>query len=250
MTSPGLRARSLHFAGTVILLAMTLGAARFTAYRKAEFLAQPLDTISRRIAGFDAIDNPPIDADILRQLRPTSYLSRRYRKAGVAADLLITFYARQRPGESMHSPKHCLPGAGWEIWDYTTLDIRAGGRTFKVNKESISREGIRMVVLYWYQSRERIIASEYIGKILLARDALLQNSTAASIVRIIVPDQPGCTEEAAGFASELIPQLQRCFGVERAGNAMQRTFAVRAVSEKSTGQPVCCLAESLHKLVN
>ena len=69
-----------------------------------------------------------------------------------------------------------------------------------------------MLVLYWYQSKERVIASEYVGKILLARDALMQNATAGSIVRIIVPDQPGALETARAFASELIPQMQRCFG--------------------------------------
>jgi EpsI family protein len=202
----------LHFAATFLVLAVTAGAARMTTYRKSAFLAQPLETISRRIAGFEATDNPPIPDDVLQQLRPTSYLSRRYRKGRMATELLIAFYARQRAGESMHSPKHCLPGAGWEIWQHETVEIPAAGRTFRVNKESISREGVRMLVFYWYQSKERIIASEYAGKILLARDALLQNSTAASIVRIVAPDQPGASEAASAFASELIPEVQRCFG--------------------------------------
>ena len=67
-------------------------------------------------------------------------------------------------------------------------------------------------MLYWYQSKNRIIASEYMGKILLARDTLLQNSTAASIVRIIVPDQPAAFDAARNLASELILEVQRCFG--------------------------------------
>ena len=96
----------------------------------------------------------------------------------------------------MHSPKHCLPGAGWEIWDYGSLDVAANGRNYTVNNYAIANSGQRMRVLYWYQSKGRIIASEYMGKILLARDALFQNSTAASIVRIIVPDQPGALEAA------------------------------------------------------
>ena len=112
----------------------------------------------------------------------------------------------------MHSPKHCLPGAGWEIWDYGSSNIAMGGRNFEVNKYSIQNGGDRRLVLYWYQSKGRIIASEYMGKILLARDALLQNSTAASIVRIIVPDQPGALEYARDFASELIPEVQHAFG--------------------------------------
>ena len=47
---------------------------------------------------------------------------------------------------------------------------------------------------------------------LLARDTLMLNSTAPSIVRIVVPDQPGVSEDARAFASALIPQVKRWFG--------------------------------------
>jgi EpsI family protein len=203
---------SLPFAGTLLILATTLAASGITAYRKPSSLVRPLDTISRRIAGFDAIDNPAISEGVLRELKPTSYLSRTYRKSDIAADLFIAFYARQRAGESMHSPKNCLPGAGWEIWNFGSLEIPVNKVKFKVNRYSISRESTRMVVLYWYQSQTRIVASEYWGKLLLAKDALFQENTAASIVRIIVPDQSGTVEQASAFASELIPQVQQCFG--------------------------------------
>lgn len=199
-------------AATFLLLSATLTASRLTSYRQPGLLVKPLDSIDRRIAGFTATDNPALTDRVLARLLPTSYISRDYRKPGMRADLFIAFYAEQRAGESMHSPKHCLPGAGWEIWNYGGMEIPANGRLYKVNKYSISHEAERMLVLYWYQSKERIVASEYMGKILLARDALLQNSTAGSIVRITVPDQPGALEDARSFASELIPQVQRCFG--------------------------------------
>ena len=201
-----------HVIGTLLLLTATLAASKLTSNRKAESLAQPLDNISRQIAGFTGTDKPEIDAHVLGQLKPTSYLSRTYRKPGLQADLFVAYYAQQRAGESMHSPKHCLPGAGWEIWNYGSLDIAADGRNYTINDYAISNSGQRMRVLYWYQSKGRIIASEYAGKILLARDALFQNSTAASIVRIIVPDQPAAFEAAHAFASELITQVRRSFG--------------------------------------
>ena len=211
--NPRLRSSlSWHAVLTVLLLAATLAASNLTSYRKSELLAQPLDRIALRISGFTGYDNASLSDRVLERLMPTSYLSRTYRKTGRQVDLFIAYYAQQRAGESMHSPKHCLPGAGWEIWDYGTAEIPVNGRRFKINKYSISREGQRMLVLYWYQSKGEIIASEYMGKILLARDALLQNSTAGSIVRITVPDQPGALEDARDFASELIPQVSRCFG--------------------------------------
>jgi EpsI family protein len=201
-----------HVVGTLVLLATTLTASKLTAHRKTDALTQPLDSIGREIWGFIGSENPPLTAPTLHALQCSSYLSRTYVKQSVHADLFIAYYAQQRAGESMHSPKHCLPGAGWEIWDYGSTWIQAGGRSFEVNKYSIENSGERRLVLYWYQSKGRIIASEYMGKLLLARDALLQNSTAGSIVRIIVPDQPGALEYARGFASELIPQLQHSFG--------------------------------------
>ena len=203
---------SLHLLATLLLLAATLAFSKATANRKSGHLAQPLDTISRNILGLKASDNAALSDGTLEQLKPTSYVSRTYTGASGQVDLFIAFYAQQRAGESMHSPKHCLPGAGWEIWDYGSADIPANRRSYHINRYSISREGQRMLVLYWYQSKERIIASEYVGKILLARDALLQNATAGSIVRILVPDRPGAQETARTFASEVIPQMQLCFG--------------------------------------
>jgi len=67
-------------------------------------------------------------------------------------------------------------------------------------------------VLYWYQSSSRIIASEYLGKFLLMRDAALNGRTDGAMVRIIVPDQPQAVQQAEEFASQLIPHMERCFG--------------------------------------
>jgi len=203
---------TLPLTATFLLLAITLTASKLTSNRVSELLAQPLDTIDRQILGYTGIDNPPIAESVLKELKPSSYLVRTYSKGDLKADLFIAFYAQQRAGESMHSPKHCLPGAGWEIWNYQTTNIPVEGRPLKVNEYSISHEGDRQLVVYWYQSKNRVIASEYMGKILLARDTLLQSSTAASIVRIIVPDRPGTAGEARGLASALIPMVHRCFG--------------------------------------
>jgi EpsI family protein len=203
---------SVPMTATFLLLAATLTASKLASNRVTASLAEPLDTIGRQILGYTGTDNPPITENVLKELKPTSYLVRNYTKGALKADLFIAYYAQQRAGESMHSPKHCLPGAGWEIWNYKTAEIPVGAETVKVNEYSISHEGERRLVLYWYQSRNRIIASEYLGKVLLARDTLLQSSTAASIVRIIVPDQPGASAEARSLAAAIIPQMQRCFG--------------------------------------
>jgi EpsI family protein len=115
----------------------------------------------------------------------------------------------------MHSPKHCLPGAGWEIWKHDSALVPVNGERVKVNQYSIQNSGERKVVFYWYQNKRRIIASEYMGKILLARDALFDGRTAGSLVRIIVPDTASAPDAATAFASALIPEVGRCFGEVR-----------------------------------
>src|SRR5690242_18704962 len=73
--------------------------------------------------------------------------------------------ARQRTGDTIHSPKNCLPGVGWEPvkQDYATITL-ANGRQIKVNDYVIAQGLNKELVFYWYQGRGRVIASEYMGK--------------------------------------------------------------------------------------
>jgi EpsI family protein len=148
----------------------------------------------------------------MRVLLPTSYLARVYEKNRRQLGLMVAFYAQQRAGESMHSPKACLPGAGWEIWQHGSARIPVNRGSIAVNRYGIQRAGQRMVVFYWYQSRKRIIASEYLGKLLLVRDAVWDGRTGGAIVRITLPDIPSANDEGVEFAAHLIPEVQRCLG--------------------------------------
>ena len=201
-----------QFVLTVLMLSLTLVASGLSERRRPEFLAQPLEDIDRQLAGWQAVSDEALGARVLKALLPTSYLARTYQKGDRQLGLFIAFYAQQRAGESMHSPKHCLPGSGWEIWNYDSASIPVAGRQVTVNKYSIHNGGQRELMFYWYQSRQRIIASEYLGKVLLVRDALVDGRTAASIVRMTVPDTAGSSDEAITFAAGLIPQVERCFG--------------------------------------
>ena len=203
---------SFRYVATVLLLVMTLAAYALTERRKVDSLAQPLETVSGRISGWEVAGQAPLGDNVLKTLQLTSYLSRTYAKEGTQLGLLVAFYAQQRAGESMHSPKHCLPGSGWEIWKQDSANVPVNGRNVVINQYSIQNSGQRMLVFYWYQSKHRIIASEYMGKLLLAKDALLDGRTAGSLVRITLPDTPSAPAEGTAFAAALIPELERCFG--------------------------------------
>jgi len=202
---------SVRFIATILLLSGTILAAVLAERRIPMDLAFPLDRLDQQISGWSAAGDSELDSIVVRVLKPTSYLSRTYRKQNRQLDLFVAYYSEQRAGENMHSPKHCLPGGGWEIWKQGSLSVPFEGKQVKVNNYSIQGTGRRMLMVYWYQSDSRIIASEYLGKFLLARDTLLTGRTAGSIVRVTLADEPGAQEEAAAFATQLIPQVRRCF---------------------------------------
>jgi EpsI family protein len=201
----------IPFACTITLLTGTILLSALTERRLPEALALPLSEISVNIAGWNAAADNTLSAPTLRALDATSYLARTYSKDRSTLDFFVAFYSQQRAGESMHSPKHCLPGAGWEIWKHDSAVVPVDGQNVRINKYSIQNNGVRMLMLYWYQSKDRIVADEYMGKLLLARDTLLTGRTGGSIARLMLPDTPAAADEGMAFAAAVIPQLQRCF---------------------------------------
>jgi EpsI family protein len=209
------RDKRFSFAVTIALLLATIATCAISGRRIPEPLALPLDQISNHIAGWTEISQGALDPDTLRALDPTSYLVRTYQKGDSQIGLFIAYYAQQRAGESMHSPNHCLPGAGWEIMQRRSVIINALGRQVPINAYLIENFGSKKVMFYWYQSRDRIVANEYWAKLLLARDTALTGRTGGSIVRILLPDNAAASRDGIAFASSLIPEMQRCLIYKR-----------------------------------
>jgi len=198
-----------------LTLVGALVAGNLTERRIPENLEAPLNSIAAQIEGWTAAGDNTLLEPTVRALKPTAYLSRTYQKQGRDLDLFISFYAQQRAGESMHSPKHCLPGAGWEIWHLGSARMSVDDESFDINKYSIQNAGTRMLMFYWYQSKKRIIASEYLGKILLAQDTLLTGRTGGAIVRVLLVDTPAALDDGIAFSSRVAPEVWRCLGRSR-----------------------------------
>lgn len=195
---------------TIALLLGTAIAARLIDARPEEALAEPLESINMRIGEWNAEPDPPLREDVLESLAPTSYVSRTYRRGHDTINLFVSYYANQKAGESMHSPRHCLPGAGWEIVSHGSLALPSGEGTVSINRHVIQKDGARMVVLYWYQSKRRVVADEYLAKVFLVRDAVMERRTGGAIVRIICRDDGPTLKNAAEFGSALLGEVNRC----------------------------------------
>jgi EpsI family protein len=79
-----------------------------------------------------------------------------------------------------------------------------------VNRVTVAKAQDRQLVLYWYQERGRIVASEYRGKAYKAWDAATRGRTDGALVRVsapIVGSEAEAAREVGEFTRRLLPLL-------------------------------------------
>ncbi len=177
-------------------------------------LRQPLSSaIPRDIVGYRG-EARQMSAAELRVVGVSNYLLRDYEPiaplGGAGFNLYIGYYERQLRGTTIHSPKNCLPGAGWEPLAAESERIVTMAGPVDVNRFLLQHGSERDVVLYWYQGRGRVASDEYLVKWELLRDAALRHRSDEALVRIVVPvtaTPESALELSAKVAQELIPSL-------------------------------------------
>jgi EpsI family protein len=174
----------------------------------------------------------PLDDDTLAVLGKGDFLNRVYTTQqsisnpsadGLAPNniptppvsLFIGYFATQRTGQTMHSPQHCLPGAGWTFDSQQYVDIKdVNGKNYKVGEYVISNGETRQFVIYWYQAHGRSVPNEYFAKLYMVADAIRTNRTDGALVRVITPVMPNepldvAKNRAVHFTQQMAPYLPR-----------------------------------------
>jgi EpsI family protein len=180
---------------------------------------QPFYTFPMKIANWYGRAEAPLSEKELQVLGADDYLMRSYFAPGRAAGLYIGYWSSQKRGDAVHSPLNCLPGAGWQPTSHghlrLTVPLPSGAQSeIQVNRYVIQKGLDRQMVLYWYQSHGRVIASEYWGKYYLVADAVRLGRSDTAIVRVVVPI-PGndaaaekqAETAAVEFVQEMFPTL-------------------------------------------
>ena len=129
-----------------------------------------------------------IESSILDALDLSDYLIADYVNTNNdQVNLYVAWYASQRKGESIHSPRTCIPGGGWRIRSLSQKrleDILLDGRPLTVNRVEIAKGDNLQLVYYWFQGRKRIITNEYAAKWFVFWDGLIRNRTDGALVRL------------------------------------------------------------------
>ncbi|HUJ50840.1 MAG TPA: EpsI family protein [Bryobacteraceae bacterium] len=183
-----------------------------------EVMVRPLSGFPSGIGGWRMVRETAMDEDVKATLRADDYLTRDY--AGPQrrlVNLFVASFKSQRAGQAPHSPKNCLPGSGW-VWsvsDVIPVSIAHRATPVEINRYIVSKGDEKAVVLYWYQSRDRVVAGEFQAAAFTAWDALRHNRTDTALVRVVVPvagNQDGpATRAGVEFVQTIFSTLRSFF---------------------------------------
>lgn len=210
--------RSVRLGVLSLLMLMTAGFLAATTRAEPVAIRESLTTCPLQLSDWRGERAPDFDEGTLAILGVDEYINRVYldsRKRPIG--LYVGYYGSQRAGDTIHSPLNCLPGAGWSPISFNRMPITvdggaAGPRDIVVNRYVIEKGLDRQLVLYWYQSHGRVVASEYWGKFYMVLDAIRTNRTDGAMVRIIAPialTENDAERQAVSFAQVLYPMLGR-----------------------------------------
>jgi EpsI family protein len=193
----------------VLTLALIAQAVALRAVSRPESVIPPpaLNSFPVQIGGWKLAQEGYVDQETRDLLQADDLLSRTYVRSGdpLPVNLFIASFLSQRNGKTPHSPKNCLPGAGWvqQTNEILPVDIPGFGR-IEVQHYLVANRDARSDVMYWYQSRNRVVASEYRAKFFSVADAIRYNRTDTALVKFTTPVAEGHADQARNDNIEFI----------------------------------------------
>jgi len=205
----------LRFTLAVALIGLT--AILLQARGRGEVIPKhvPLSSFPAQLGNWEGAE-VPLDKETLEVLGAGDFMERVYQDPDgklPEVDLFLAYFSSQRAGDTIHSPQHCLPGAGWNPEQRTRILLSPPGHDpFPANRYVISKAESRRLVLYWYWAHDRGVASEYWAKYYLVKDAIRMNRSDGALVRITTDMSPGESPDAAEqrllpFTTDVFPLL-------------------------------------------
>ena len=149
----------------------------------------PLDRFPTQLDQWKLVATRSSTSEVIDLLGVDDYIDYSYTDTkDRLVNLYVGFYKSVSGGRGYHSPKNCIPGGGWGIDSVATVVVKPvnrSGSSVEITEMIIRNHNEYQVVLYWYQNRGRIIASEYWEKIYLVLDALFMRRRDGAFVRLM-----------------------------------------------------------------
>ncbi|MGV3654399.1 MAG: exosortase A [Noviherbaspirillum sp.] len=154
---------------------------------------------------------------------PATELTQSYRQGSQRVALAILYYRNQQKGAGLISSTNRM-AAKDDLWRITGSAGRAeavAGRTLAVRETRLQGPSGRLVAWHWYWIDGRFTTSDYLGKLLQAKqEFLLQGDDGASLLAAApYEDNPEAARETLRrFLDSNLPALQATLDANRNGN--------------------------------
>lgn len=174
--------------------------------------APSLSAFPQKIGAWTLAQEGVVDQETRDVLQADDLLTRTYVRPGdpLPINLFIASFLSQRNGKAPHSPKNCLPGSGWtqQTNEVVHVDVPGAG-LIEVNHYVVSNREARSDVMYWYQSRHRIVANEFKARFFVVADAIRYNRTDTALVKVFTPIIDGVDAQKTNtqFIQTMFPLL-------------------------------------------
>lgn len=161
--------------------------------------------------------NDFIAQNYLDELKLTDYVIVNFARPEYSStvNFYSAYYQSQRKGATVHSPRSCIPGDGWQITSFEQLafpDLKIEDQPLEVNRAVIEKGENRQLTYFWFQQRGRIITNEYMVKWYLFYDAITLNRTDGALVRLVTniektEDISAADQRLQAILKDLMPVL-------------------------------------------
>lgn len=202
---------------TAILAVQALLLYRF-ALTEVEPRIIPLATVESRIGDWQQYGEDVLDTNIFNILKPDDYISRQYKHASGThtLDLFVAYFKSLNQSYGPHSPRVCLPGAGWltRASGVIPVDMPSWSTPVSVNEIEMEKNNARILVFYWYQNQRHAYADEVMAKFYLLPDMLRHQRADIALVRVVTPADtltPERRQAMLAFMRSIFPMLLEKF---------------------------------------
>lgn len=129
---------------------------------------------------------------------------------GTQIGVFVAYFAQQQVNSQIHSPRNCLPGAGWKPISITERKFEMGGAPREATRMVVRRGEYQSEILYWFRTRGGDLAGEYALKWDLVKNSMARRPTDAAFIRY----SAGYADSSAlrNFMTLFEPHLDRVLG--------------------------------------
>ena len=203
---------------TVVLLCQ---AAAFYVFSRAEVLPEnvPLASVPRQLGSWNLQEEGVVEKEIQDVLKADELLNRSYvSTSGTRTPAHLLWLTLNLSGAAVLRTRREIACRA-AVWAPSVSDIVQipipGREPIEANRYVVQKGNVKSLVLYWYQSRDRVVADEYRAKFYVVADALRYNRTDTALVRVVVPiandDMAASEKTATDFVQSFFSPLRQHF---------------------------------------